>query len=430
MGIKQRKILSLFLAAVTAFSVLLFGVVASFAETSGDYEYSVISAYKKTCAITNYSGSETEIFIPSRLDEYTVIRIGEWAFDECTSLTSIIIPDGITEIGNYAFYGCSSLLSIEIPDSVTKIGDGALDRCDNLISARIPESVTNIGDYAFGRCYSLTSVEIPDSVTEIGDFAFYDCISLSNITIPDSVTVIGRDAFYGCTSITNITIPDSVTKIPYCAFRGCTSLKSVEIPSSVTEIEYDAFGECNLLTIYGYNNSYAQTYAEENSIPFVDLDASLDIQYSKAQIRFQGIGAQKDKSQYQGKFDVRTVAKISQENFISAFGSDDNAIENITDIGFVYAANSKVRDFDFATAKTVAQGGKAKNYVKKSVNYIQHAGEGEDYIFTCLISDISDDYKTDGVTCLAFVCYGGACYCFDKVEKVSYNDLYTAYMPD
>ena len=93
--------------------------------------------------------------------------------------------------------------------------------CRSLTSLVIPDSVTNIGDYAFAFCRSLTDIVIPDSVTSIGDNAFHFCSSLSNIAISDSVTSIGNNAFSDCRSLTDIVIPDSVTNIGDAAFCGC-----------------------------------------------------------------------------------------------------------------------------------------------------------------------------------------------------------------
>ena len=149
------------------------------------------------------------------------------AFEDCDSLTSVIIPDSVTTIGDKAFSGCSSLTSVTIPDSVTTIGNSAFNGCSSLTSVTIPDSVTSIGGSAFAYCSSLTSVTIPDSVTTIESSAFSDCDSLTSVTIPDSVTTIGDSAFGWCDSLTSVTIPDSVTKIAIWAFAYCSSLTSV-----------------------------------------------------------------------------------------------------------------------------------------------------------------------------------------------------------
>ncbi len=193
---------------------------------------------------SNFDNVE-EINIPSIYGRYAVVSIGKEAFDYCTSLTSITIPDSVTSIGDYAFSGCTGLTSITIPNSVTSIGERAFEDCTSLTNIEIPPSVTSIGSYAFYGCRSLTSITIPDSVTSIGSSAFIYCTSLTSITIPNSVTSIGEWAFYGCTSLTSITIPNSVTSIGEWAFYGCRSLTSVTIPDSVTSIGSSAFSGCS-----------------------------------------------------------------------------------------------------------------------------------------------------------------------------------------
>ena len=202
-----------------------------------------------------YCSSLTSITIPS-----SVTSIGERAFYGCSSLASITIPDSVTSIGSWAFYGCENLTSITILDSVTSIGIGAFRDCTSLTSITIPNSVTSIGDETFYGCSSLTSITIPDSVTSIDSSAFSGCSSLTSITIPDSVTSIGDEAFCGCRSLTSVTIPDSVTSIGYRAFYGCSSLTSITIPDSVTSIYGFAFGGCSRLTSITIPNSVTSIY--------------------------------------------------------------------------------------------------------------------------------------------------------------------------
>ena len=177
-----------------------------------------------------------------------VTNIGGYAFEDCSALTSVTIPDGVTSIKFATFRGCSSLTSVMIPDSVTSIESSAFEDCSALTSITIPDGVTNIGGYAFEDCSALTSVTIPDGVTSIGNEAFDGCSSLTSITIPDSVTSIGDRAFLGCSSLTSVTIPDGVTSIGYMAFWGCSSLTSITIPDSVTSIGDRAFAGCSSLT--------------------------------------------------------------------------------------------------------------------------------------------------------------------------------------
>ena len=218
----------------------------------GDYapevkSFDELQYFVNVASIGNYAfencSSLTSITIPEG-----VTSIGEFVFSSCTSLTSITIPEGVTSIGNYAFYFCTSLTSITIPESVVSIGDGAFGNCTSLTSITIPEGVTSICNSAFWGCSSLTSITIPEGVTSIGNYAFDGCTSLTSITIPEIVTSIGYNAFLGCTSLTSITIPDGVTSIGGYTFFNCSSLTSITIPESVASIEVYTFSGCSSLT--------------------------------------------------------------------------------------------------------------------------------------------------------------------------------------
>ncbi|MGN0624339.1 MAG: leucine-rich repeat domain-containing protein, partial [Oscillospiraceae bacterium] len=140
-------------------------VIEASAETYGDFEYSILD--DGTVEISGYTGSDSTLTIPGTIDGKKVTSIGGYAFEDCTSLTSITIPNSVTSIGSNAFNYCTSLTSITIPNSVTSIGGGAFNTCTSLTSITIPNSVTSIGYSAFENCTSLTSITIPNSVTSI-----------------------------------------------------------------------------------------------------------------------------------------------------------------------------------------------------------------------------------------------------------------------
>ena len=221
-----------------------------------------------------------------------VTAIGEKAFYECYSLTSVTIPSSVTSIGGEAFYGCAKLKEVQfkgtkaqwqaikgsddvnipciscsdgymgvkdVPDYLKMYGTMVTWHTDGLpANLVIPDGVTAIGQEAFRDCDNLTSVTIPASVTSIGYYAFWDCASLTSVTIGDGVTEIGEYAFELCNNLTSVTIGDGMTEIGAYAFRCCASLTSVTIPASVTSIGYHAFNGCNKLKEVKYTGTKAQ----------------------------------------------------------------------------------------------------------------------------------------------------------------------------
>lgn len=211
----------------------------------------------------------------------SVTTIGNSAFAGCDGLSSVTIPSSVTFIGHEAFVNCDNLANIQvvfgnpkydsrdncnaiietasnilhigckgtiIPSSVTAIGDYAFHWCWGLTSIDIPNSVTSIGDYSFASCYNLTSIDIPNSVTSIGDYSFASCQALRSIEIPNSVISIGKQVFNTCASLTSVTLPNSIKSISEGMFVWCTRLTSINIPNSVSSIGYGAFYQCWGLT--------------------------------------------------------------------------------------------------------------------------------------------------------------------------------------
>ena len=232
-----------------------------------------------------------------------VTKIGNYAFEGCSSLTGIHIPEGATSIGDEAFYGCSNLIDIHIPEGVTSIGNDAFYGCSNLIDIIIPDSVTKIGNHAFRGCSSLTDMYIPESVTYLGTDIFSECFALMSIggkyATEDGMYLIydgylcgaalgalgnaivlpagiksTSEAFRGCSSLTSIAIPESVTDISGYSFDGCSSLTSITIPEGVTSIGYRAFTDCSSLTSLTIPESvrYIKTAAFKGCSSLTDIN--------------------------------------------------------------------------------------------------------------------------------------------------------------
>lgn len=207
----------------------------SIPETVTDIYWSAFARCRSLASITLPSG---------------ITEINSSTFSECRSLTKITIPTGVTSIGDNAFQSCTSLTSITIPSTVTSIGGYAFFSCLKLASISIPSGVTEIGSYAFGGCGALSSVSLPSTVTSIGAYAFYSCDSLKKMTLPGNLKSIGDLAFLDCTALSSITLPSSLETIGDNAFENCISLTSVTIPKNVTSLGNNPFRLCsNLSTI-------------------------------------------------------------------------------------------------------------------------------------------------------------------------------------
>ena len=210
--------------------------------------------------------------------------IGNDAFKNCESMTSIILPKGLVMIGIEAFYCCKKLSSIILPEGITMIGEGAFAGCWDLASINIPESVQFVGNDIFYGCSSLPVIDgvvyadtylvecktkidfknIKSGTRFIANDAFYgnsfgyrygfseddgyNGFGIESIIIPESVEQIGDRAFRNCRHLTSVTIPEGVKTIGDEAFYGCERMHTVTIPSSVTSIGKMAFGECKELT--------------------------------------------------------------------------------------------------------------------------------------------------------------------------------------
>lgn len=178
--------------------------------------------------------------------ENSVKTIGMAAFEYCSSLADIVLPEGVTTIARSAFWGCSSLSRIDLPEGVTTIGHSAFYGCEKLSSVKLPNSLTTIEGFAFSGCNGLT-ITIPDNVESMSMLTFYGCTNLKNIIIPNKVTSIEERTFYNCKGLVSVVIPNSVKSIEYEAFNGCSALKSIVLPEGMTLIKKWTFADCSSL---------------------------------------------------------------------------------------------------------------------------------------------------------------------------------------
>ncbi len=278
-GVKQlnkklKKILSLFLAlAITVVSLPVNGLpqfdFADFfsviADASGEFEddeldsgndeyhpldnnyiYEIINDKEAIIIEHRYLESD-KIDIPSSVDGYSVIGIGDNVFYGEDSVAEVIIPDSIVSIGAGAFAYCSNLVSVTMGSGVTDIGEGAFEYCESLSNVEFGENVAVLSASAFSNCTALEAIEIPRDVTVVGDGCFENCINLSDLKFNESLQVIGNRAFRSCVSLEEIVIPDSVTEIGDYAFQNCESVMTVDFGNSLISIGDAAVTLCDSL---------------------------------------------------------------------------------------------------------------------------------------------------------------------------------------
>ena len=199
--------------------------------------------------ITAYKGNATAVVIPSKLDGYTVVAIGNKAFRSNNNLRAVTIPDTITSIGDWSFSECKKLSDVTLSANLISLGDRAFGDCTSLTSITIPKTLKTA--YAFGPfngCSALTNVTLEQGMTVVAPNLFYNCSGLVSIKIPDTVTSIGNSSFRNCESLKNVEIPDSVTEIKDSAFRYSANLEKIVIPDTVTVIGAWSFSECKKLS--------------------------------------------------------------------------------------------------------------------------------------------------------------------------------------
>ncbi len=327
-------------------------------EVDGMY-YNIVSASDKTCSVTygdeKYIG---DVIIPEAVTykgrTLSVVAIGRFAFENCSELKSITIPNSVVAIDEDAFEGCSALTGIELPNALTSIRN-IFNGCSSLESITIPSSVIYMSDVVFKGCKALTNVIFEDGEDELSIYAgnglfaecplkslylgrnlklrryengdkspFYDISTLEKIVVGNKVTEINSYLFSSCSGITSIELSNSVISIGEYAFEGCSSLTNFVIPNSVIEIDDNAFDKCSKIETliiedgetplklgYSYSHSWDKYYNGVFCTPLKTLYWGRNITQSKGQVcPWSG-----------GKQTLKDVVIGNYVNNISWFGS-------------------------------------------------------------------------------------------------------------
>ena len=266
-------------------------------------------------SIGGYKGKETQLEIPAVIGGKPVVAIGKKAFTG-SKLTEITLPSGLKSIGPSAFANCLKLRTVRLPDTLETIEDSAFSNCPWIKEIAFPNGLRTIGVSAFNNCERLVELDFPESLESIGALAFGLCTKLKKVTFRNENTVLGERAFIYCQGLENkdwmivlqgvyfanmfdggkvdllipetvkridsyvlsessaslesVVISDSVVSIGTGCFRGLPNVKTITVPASVTEIGADCFTKCKKLTLKVTAGSYAEQYAKENNIPFVE----------------------------------------------------------------------------------------------------------------------------------------------------------------
>lgn len=244
------------------FSTVMPRVFHSFNETASENGFTV----SEDGILCSYGGSETDIVIPETAAGIKVRGIGTGTFIGNNSLSSVYIPDGVTQLNSGAFEDCTALKNVRLPSDLEILPRQIFKGCAAIESIELPENISDIGEGAFEGCVSLKGIELPPSLTEINKRLFYGCEKLgyaeignvssigamtfdgckaiTEFCVPDTVVSLGSGCFSGCEGLTKITIPESVTSIGSSCFESCKSLEEIELNAKITDVTYQMFDGC------------------------------------------------------------------------------------------------------------------------------------------------------------------------------------------
>ena len=214
---------------------------------SSDYTYRVLS--DNTVEILKYSGAESNVTVPDKIDNKVVKCVGYGAFAENENIVGVTIPAQVTDLQYGVFASCANLetVTFKAGSKLQKIAARAFENCSKLQSISLPDSVQTIEEKGFAYCKNLGTVDLGNGLKEIDNYTFYHS-GVTRIRIPDSTTEVGKCAFAGC-SLDNVILGSGLKGIEESVFSGCGNLKQIEIPDNITYISDRAFSYAGLTSV-------------------------------------------------------------------------------------------------------------------------------------------------------------------------------------
>lgn len=221
--------------------------------------------------VSGYTVEPVNLVIPATVSyggtDYEVTAVGEWAFYGSSNLVLIEFPDFIKSIGSYAFANCIGLTSVSLPEGLTEMTMGTFFGCTGLVSVSFPSSLKSFGTGTFEGCTGLTSLSLPENLTDTGWGAFRDCTGLVSVDFPSGLTNIGRETFWGCTNLPSVDLPENLASIGDDAFYTCSSLASIDLPASLSSLGAGVFSGCTGLTSINVDSANS-FYCSQDGILF------------------------------------------------------------------------------------------------------------------------------------------------------------------
>ena len=218
-----------------------------------------VSFIGNTAYINGTDIAPTDVIIPSTWDGENITHLG--SSGDCSTLTSITIPNSVTTIYRQTFRGCTSLVTITIPDSVEIIDNLAFEGCTSLETVHLGNGLKTIGASAFSRCSALVDINLPDNLESIGAYAFDQCSSLKSILVGDKVTNLGEGAFSFCSKLETVVLGKGITQIKSQTFYWCPSLESITIKGIINSAATDGLIAGASAQVYLYFDDIAQLFS-------------------------------------------------------------------------------------------------------------------------------------------------------------------------